>query len=59
MKDADEPRWVIVAFRAPKNLVCAIENAAAAECISKSDVMRRSCIRDLMPQRKRLSGEAA
>ena len=47
----DEVDSVIVAFRCPKDLVGAIEQRAALEGISKSDVPRRACIRDLMPRR--------
>jgi hypothetical protein len=48
MKDrTDEVDSVIVAFRCPKDLVGAIEEQAAVESISKSDVARRAVLRDL------------
>jgi hypothetical protein len=50
MKDRDredETGTVIMAFRCPKYLFGAIESAAAAEGISRSDIARRACIRDL------------
>jgi hypothetical protein len=37
----------IVTFRASKELIASIEAAAAAEGISKSDIVRRAAIRDL------------
>ena len=57
MKDRTvEVDSVIVAFRCPKDLVGAIEHQAAVEGISKSDVARRACIRDLMPRRIGIEG---
>ncbi len=44
----DEVDCAIVAFRARKDLVEAVESAAAAEGVSKSDVVRRATIRDLV-----------
>ncbi len=47
MKDrTDEVDSVIVAFRCPKDLVGAIEQQAAVESISKSDVARRAVLRE-------------
>ncbi len=40
-------RGAIVAFRAPRELLEAIELAAAKEGLSRSDVARRACLRDL------------
>ena len=55
MKDRmDEVDSVIVAFRCSRDLVSAIENAAAAEGISKSDVARRAVLRDLRPTPARM-----
>ena len=43
-----EDRWGgIVAFRAPPQMIERIDNAAAAEGISRSDVARRAVLRDL------------
>jgi hypothetical protein len=44
----DEVDSQIVAFRARKDLVAAAEAAAAAEGITKSDVVRRATIRELV-----------
>ena len=55
MKDrTDEVDSVIVAFRCPKDLVGAIEQQAAVESISKSDVARRAVLRDLRPTPARM-----
>ena len=43
---ADE-RGGIIAFRAPAGLMTSVEAAAAAELISRSDVVRRALVRDL------------
>jgi hypothetical protein len=45
-EDAEE-RGGIVAFRAPADLIARVDEAAAAECISRSDVARRALVRDL------------
>ena len=50
MKDrdrTDEVGSVIMAFRCSKDLIGAIEQQAAVEGISKSDVTRRAVMRDL------------
>jgi hypothetical protein len=55
MKDrTDEVDSAIVAFRAPRDLLAAIEAAAAAEGISKSDITRRAVMRDLWPTPARM-----
>jgi hypothetical protein len=51
----DEVDSVIVAFRCPPDLVDAIEQRAAFEGISKSDVARRACIRDIEAARDKLA----
>ena len=56
MKNRDRTNEIgstIVAFRAPKDLLAAIEAAAAEEGISNSDIMRRACMRDLRTSLKR------
>jgi hypothetical protein len=47
MKDTDEVGSVIVAFRCPRDLVCAIEEQGAVGGLSNSAVVRRAVLRDL------------
>jgi hypothetical protein len=55
MKDrTDEVDSAIVAFKCPKDLVGAIEQQAAVEGISKSDLARRAVLRDLRPTPARM-----
>jgi hypothetical protein len=43
----DKTESTIIGFRAPNDLVAAVEAAARAEGVSRSDVARRALIRDL------------
>ena len=48
MKTADEDeRGLVIAFRAPADLIATVDAAAAAEGISRSDIARRALLRDL------------
>jgi hypothetical protein len=43
--------WQLITFRAPSELVEALERQAREEGISRSDVVRRAAMRDLRNQR--------
>jgi metal-responsive CopG/Arc/MetJ family transcriptional regulator len=45
--ESEYQRGAVVAFRAPPQMIERLDNAAAAEGISRSDVARRAVIRDL------------
>ena len=48
MKTADEDeRGLVIAFRAPADLIATVDAAAAAEGISRSAIARRALLRDL------------
>jgi hypothetical protein len=46
----------VIAFRAPDSLVAELDTVAALEGISRADVARRACIRDLRVNRPAEAG---
>ena len=52
-----EEQCAIIAFRAPPELVAAVDSAAALEGVSRSDIARRAVMRDLRRAREESAHE--